>query len=98
MSAWYIFNCMGFYPVNPASGEYIIGTPSFDHMSVKIPQSKHTLQLYAKGAATHPYIQGVQVDGVEWTTPVLPHDQLIRTREIHYGMSDTPQTWGTNKL
>ena len=98
MSAWYVFNCMGFYPVNPASGEYVIGTPSFDHMSVKIPQSKHTLQLYAKGAASHPYIENVQVDGVELITPVISHDQLLHTREIQYTMNDSPQAWGMNTL
>jgi putative alpha-1,2-mannosidase len=26
MSAWYIFAAMGFYPLNPASAEYVIGS------------------------------------------------------------------------
>ncbi len=29
MSAWLLFTAMGFYPVNPASGEYMIGSPMF---------------------------------------------------------------------
>src|SRR3546814_6122524 len=34
MSAWYIFSSMGFYPVNPASGEYVIGSPLFDKVTI----------------------------------------------------------------
>ena len=26
MSAWYLFSALGFYPVDPVSGEYIVGT------------------------------------------------------------------------
>lgn len=26
MSAWYIFGALGFYPVNPVSGDYVIGS------------------------------------------------------------------------
>ncbi|MCS2407250.1 glycoside hydrolase family 92 protein [Bacteroides salyersiae] len=34
MSAWYLFTCMGFYPVSPASGEYAIGAPQFPEFSI----------------------------------------------------------------
>lgn len=34
MSAWYVFSAMGFYPVNPASGEYVIGSPLFDKVTI----------------------------------------------------------------
>lgn len=37
MSAWYVFSALGFYPVNPVSGEYSIGTPLFDHAVIHLP-------------------------------------------------------------
>ncbi|THU99281.1 hypothetical protein K435DRAFT_964527 [Dendrothele bispora CBS 962.96] len=37
MSAWYIFSAMGFYPVNPVSGEYVVGSPFFSSLSVHLP-------------------------------------------------------------
>ncbi len=40
MSAWYVFSAMGFYPVNPASGEYSIGTPLFDLCVIHLPNGK----------------------------------------------------------
>lgn len=38
MSAWYVFSSMGFYPVNPASGEYMIGSPIFDKVTINNPK------------------------------------------------------------
>ncbi|MBX9720497.1 MAG: GH92 family glycosyl hydrolase, partial [Candidatus Obscuribacterales bacterium] len=40
MSAWYIFSALGFYPVNPVSGNYVIGTPAFDKSCIKLPNEK----------------------------------------------------------
>lgn len=40
MSAWYVFSAMGFYPVNPASGEYYIGIPAFDNIVINLPEGK----------------------------------------------------------
>ncbi|KAI3613612.1 hypothetical protein WG66_006172 [Moniliophthora roreri] len=37
MSAWYIWSAMGFYPVNPVSGEYVVGSPFFSKMTIQIP-------------------------------------------------------------
>ncbi|KAF7354596.1 Glycoside hydrolase family 92 protein [Mycena sanguinolenta] len=37
MSAWYLFSALGFYPVNPASGEYVVGSPFFDKVTVNLP-------------------------------------------------------------
>ncbi|KAF9262213.1 hypothetical protein L218DRAFT_903919 [Marasmius fiardii PR-910] len=38
-SSWYVFSAMGFYPVDPASGEYVLGSPFFSNMTVYIPRS-----------------------------------------------------------
>ena len=40
MSAWYIFSAMGFYPVDPVSGEYELGAPLFDEVSIELPDGK----------------------------------------------------------
>lgn len=37
MSAWYVFGALGFYPVNPVSGEYVIGTPMLEKLSFSYP-------------------------------------------------------------
>ena len=40
MSAWYIFSSLGFYPVTPASNEYIIGSPLFDKATINLEDGK----------------------------------------------------------
>ncbi len=40
MSAWLVFGMMGFYPVNPASGEFVLGTPLFDRVTINLPEGK----------------------------------------------------------
>ncbi|KAG6909199.1 hypothetical protein DXG01_001505 [Tephrocybe rancida] len=69
MSSWYIFGAMGFYPVNPVSGEYVIGSPFFDKITIGLPPTpeqkdkhrKRTLTISAAGAPTKPYIKSLTV-------------------------------------
>ena len=98
MSAWYIFNAMGFYPVNPASAEYIIGTPYFDKMEVKLPQSKEKLTITAPGAANNMYIQSLLIDNEEIRSPVLTHEVLLKSSSMTYKMENTPQEWAKDML
>jgi predicted alpha-1,2-mannosidase len=48
MSAWYVFSAMGFYPLNPADGRFILGSPVFDRISVSLPEGK-TFTVIAEG-------------------------------------------------
>ena len=40
MSAWYVMSAMGFYPIDPAGGEYEIGTPLFPEVRLHLPGGK----------------------------------------------------------
>jgi predicted alpha-1,2-mannosidase len=40
MGAWYIFSTLGFYPVNPASGEFILGSPQVKKASIHLSNGK----------------------------------------------------------
>ena len=52
MSAWYVFSAMGFYPVCPGTPYYIIGSPSFPRMSIRLENGK-TFTILAHNAFTH---------------------------------------------
>ena len=43
MSAWYVFAALGFYPVNPASAEYVLGAPIFGRVALALPNGKRLL-------------------------------------------------------
>jgi predicted alpha-1,2-mannosidase len=98
MSAWYIFNSMGFYPVNPSSAEYIIGTPLFDKIEIKFPQSDAVLTIVGDGAAAKPYVESVSLDQKDLVKPVLSHADLLSASSLVFKLSSSPADWGKNTL
>lgn len=105
MSAWYIFNSFGFYPVNPASGEYIVGTPLFEEVEILLPPAPsslngqpHKITISAPGAPNDQFVKGLAVDGVARAVPVLKHAELYSTSALAFAMDDSPQSWGAGML
>jgi predicted alpha-1,2-mannosidase len=103
MSAWYVFSALGFYPVNPASDEYIVGSPFFEKTSIRFPAGtatggvggkEHTLTISAPGAPSKPFVRSLKVDGVTIKKSVLRHLQIVTASQIEFEMADTPQPWG----
>ncbi|KAF5364297.1 hypothetical protein D9756_001133 [Leucocoprinus leucothites] len=101
MSAWYIFSAMGFYPVNPASGEYVVGSPFFDEMIIDWPQananshqSGSRLTIRSSGAPQKQYVKALTVNGEPVVAPVLLHEQIVQGGEIVFEMSDSVEEWG----
>ena len=63
MSAWYVFSAMGFYPVNPVSGEYEIGTPLFPEMRMHLDNGKTFTVLAPAVNRENIYIRSVKLNG-----------------------------------
>ena len=63
MSAWYVFSAMGFYPVDPISGKYEIGTPMYPEMKMHLANGKTFTILAPAVSKENIYIQSVKLDG-----------------------------------
>ena len=90
MSAWYIFNCMGFYPVAPSSGYYNIGSPALPSISVTMSNGKKinvTTKGWSKKAV---YVGKVFVDGKQYTKSYLAWDDVKNGIDIQFVMSEKP--------
>ena len=98
MSSWYIFNAIGFYPMNPASAEYMVGSPIFDRVEITLPQNGHVITIEAEGARHKPFVKSLLVDGAAAEIPVLRHDDIMKAQTVTFEMSDEPQSWGINAL
>lgn len=109
MSAWYVFSAMGFYPVNPASDEYVVGAPFFEKITLRLPAGvahggdasrghERELVISAPGAPTKAYVKSLKVDGKSVESPVLRHNQIVGVSLIEFEMADTPQEWGSQGL
>jgi predicted alpha-1,2-mannosidase len=103
MSAWYLFSAVGFYPVNPAAGEYVVGSPFFDKITVALPpvpngQEERMLTITAQGAQTKPYVKSLAINGQIITWPIIRHDQIADGGEIVFEMSDKVESWGNTLM
>ena len=96
MSAWLLFTAMGFYPVNPASGEYMIGSPMYSRASIRLQNGK-TFRVEAENvSATNLYIQSVMLDGKLLNDPFITWEQIQSGATLKFKMGPKPSRWGSN--
>jgi predicted alpha-1,2-mannosidase len=93
MSAWYVFSALGFYPVNPASAEYIIGAPLYPHAALHLGNGR-TFTIDAHNvSATNIYIQSVRLNGKPLTVPVVRWADLQSGGTLEFEMGPAPSDW-----
>lgn len=98
MSAWYLFNTMGFYPVAPASNMYVIGTPCAEKVSMKLGNGKTFTTKTVNYSPKNMYIQSVKLNGKEYNKTYLTFEDISKGGEIVYTMGSQPNMkWGTSK-
>lgn len=91
MSAWYVFSAMGFYPVNPAGGEYIIGAPQIPKITLSLPNDK-TFVVEAKNLSKeNKYVERVELNGAEITDFRIHHKDIINGGNLVFTMTDQPK-------
>ena len=96
MSAWYLFTCLGFYPVCPASDYYVIGAPQVKHAVMQLSNGK-TFTMTANGlSAENIYVQSVQLNGRAHDQPFLLHDEIKNGGTLTFTMGPKPSQWGVN--
>lgn len=90
MSAFLAFSAMGFYPVDPPSGNYDLGSPVFDRVEIDLPGGK-TFTVNAEGASRKKkYIQAAFLNGKKLTAPLFTHEQLMQGGELTLTMGERP--------
>ncbi|UGU14228.1 GH92 family glycosyl hydrolase [Sinomicrobium kalidii] len=97
-SAWYVFSAMGFYPVCPATDEYVLGAPLFKKMTLHLQNGNKVVINAPENSDTNRYIHKMNVNGKEYTKNWLSHKALMKGAVIDVEMSDTPnKKRGTEK-
>ena len=88
MSAWYIFSAMGFYPVNPIGGEYILGAPQVEEVTISLPNDK-TFTMQAKGLSNeNKYVKSVTWNGEPVENFRIHHSEIMKGGELVFVMTD----------
>jgi predicted alpha-1,2-mannosidase len=97
MSAWFIMSAMGFYPVLPGSGEYVIGSPLFDEVKLYLDNGKSFTIRSSRKSAKDFYIRSVTMNGASYSKSYLDHDAIMKGGRIEFVLSSAASTWGTSK-
>lgn len=97
-SAWYVFSALGFYPVTPATDEYVLGAPLFKKATIKLADGKTIEINAANNGADNRYIQSARFNGKTYGKNYIRHSELIDGAELEFTMSDEPnKTRGTHR-
>ncbi|PRD54354.1 GH92 family glycosyl hydrolase [Sphingobacterium gobiense] len=89
-SAWYVFSALGFYPVCPATNQYIIGAPLFEKAKISLANGK-TVFIVAKGNSQDKrYIGRMSLNGKHYTKNFLSHEDLLEGAKMEFDMSAQP--------
>jgi predicted alpha-1,2-mannosidase len=98
MSAWYIFSSLGFYPVCPGSGEYVIGSPSVNEATIDLENGKKLRVLVKNGSAKNIYVKSVTINGQACTNSYIKHSDIAEGGELIFEMSRRPnKRWATDE-
>ena len=90
MSAWYVFGALGFYPVNPVSGEYVIGTPMLEEAVIQLPGRKTFTVKAPRKEDNEVYICSMKLNGEKYTKNYITHQDIMKGGILEFVMTDSP--------
>lgn len=97
-SAWYVFSSLGFYPVTPASDQYVIGAPLFKKVTIQLENGKSIIINASENSDQNRYIKGLKINGKNYTKNWLSHSELMKGGTLDFEMSSMPNNKrGINK-
>jgi predicted alpha-1,2-mannosidase len=99
MSAWLFFTSLGFYPVAPASNEYVLGRPFVDRAVLHLPNGKLLTIESAKLSDDHGFVKDVLLNGKSLDRTYVTHDELMNGGDLKFIFSNEKDAeWSRRSL
>lgn len=89
-SAWYVFSALGFYPVCPATDEYVLGAPLFPKAVIHLPNGKQVVLNAPQNSVQDKYVSSVKMNSKEYSKLFLKHSEMMKGAVIDFKMTATP--------
>jgi predicted alpha-1,2-mannosidase len=90
MSAWYVFSSLGFYPMNPANGQFVFGSPTVKEATLNL-ENGHTFQIKVNNnSKENKYIQKVSLNGKPYTNFYLLYKDIMAGGKLIIDMGNKP--------
>lgn len=90
MSAWYILSSMGFYPVNPSSSVFVLGSPELDKASIDLPEGKTFTMVAHNNSPENIYIQSARLNGNPLERTYITYDEIMTGGKLEFEMGPNP--------
>ncbi|RXG31611.1 GH92 family glycosyl hydrolase [Leeuwenhoekiella palythoae] len=87
MSSWYVFSALGFYPVNPAQGAYILGIPLFERAEIKLPGNKKFIISAQNFSDKNTYVKRIFLNGKPLKRGFITHSEITNGGELLFEMT-----------
>jgi predicted alpha-1,2-mannosidase len=103
MSAWYVLGALGFYPVCPGDGTYILDSPLFSRATIHLDQkwykdAKFTITADNQ-APDHPYVQSASLNGRPLSRAWIRHSEIAAGGILEFVMGPNPnKQWATKSI
>jgi predicted alpha-1,2-mannosidase len=89
-SAWYVFSALGFYPVTPGSGEYVLGSPLFDRVVLFLENGKRFVVEAHGNSRSDVYVEKVRLFGKELERNYITHREIMKGGQLLFRMDSSP--------
>jgi predicted alpha-1,2-mannosidase len=95
-SSWYVMSALGFYPVDPSSPDYIMGSPVFSEATIHMGNGHDFTIIARNNSAANMYIQSAMLNGKPWNKPWFSHSDIAGGARLVLTMGPEPNTkWGS---
>jgi predicted alpha-1,2-mannosidase len=89
-SAWYIFSAMGFYPVCPATDEYVLGAPLFKKTTIQFENKKQLIINAPDNSEANRYVDKLKWNNSKHEKNYITHFNLLEGGELNFEMTSSP--------
>ncbi|MBW7953061.1 MAG: glycoside hydrolase family 92 protein, partial [Chitinophagaceae bacterium] len=95
MSAWYVFGVLGFYPVNPANGEYVLSIPLVQESALQLPSGNLFRVIVKEANEKNKFIKNITLNGEPYHKLYIKHSDIIKGGILEITLAAEPsKTYG----
>ena len=88
MSAWYMFSAMGFYPVDPVSGNYVFGAPQLTKIVLNLANGKTFTVIAENLSKENKYVESITFNGEPYTLNYITHEDILKGGTLVFKMKN----------
>jgi putative alpha-1,2-mannosidase len=88
MSAWYILSSLGFYPVNPAEGTFVLGSPQVKKAILQLGQHKRFVIKAQHLSEANIYQENPTLNKQVLDTPILRYTEIMSGGVLKFHMQN----------